>query len=124
MLWKLAFHDPKFVTDELIADKYALASLPGAQAAFLKTLRGFVGLGGFPRVQVQDLRLAMTSMTPPTLVVWGREDRLLPVAHAKILEAALPSQRQIVFEACGHAPMIEKAAEFNKAVLEFLRTVQ
>jgi pimeloyl-ACP methyl ester carboxylesterase len=124
MLWKLAFHDPKFVTDELIGDKYALASLPGAQAAFLKTLRGFVGLGGFPRVQVQDLRLAMTSMTQPTLVVWGREDRLLPVAHAKILEAALPSQRQIVFEACGHAPMIEEAAEFNKAVLEFLRTVQ
>jgi pimeloyl-ACP methyl ester carboxylesterase len=124
MLWKLAFHDPKFATDELIEDKYALASLPGAQAAFLKTLRGFVGLGGFPRVQVQDLRLAMTSMTQPTLVVWGREDRLLPVAHAKILEAALPSQRQIVFEACGHAPMIEEAAEFNKAVLEFLRTVQ
>ena len=38
MLWNLAVHDPKFVTDELIEDKYSLASLPGAQAAFLKTL--------------------------------------------------------------------------------------
>ena len=66
----------------------------------------------------------MTSMTQPTLVVWGRQDRLLPVAHVKILEAALPSQRQIIFDGCGHAPMVEKADSFNKAVLEFLQTVQ
>jgi pimeloyl-ACP methyl ester carboxylesterase len=124
MLWNLAFHDPKFVTDAMIEDKYGLASLPGAQAAFLKTLRGFVGLGGFPRDQIEKLRAAMTSMTQPTLVVWGRQDRLLPVAHVKILEAALPSQRQIIFDGCGHAPMVEKADSFNKAVLEFLQTVQ
>jgi 4,5:9,10-diseco-3-hydroxy-5,9,17-trioxoandrosta-1(10),2-diene-4-oate hydrolase len=124
MLWSLAVHDPKFVTDELIEDKYSLASLPGAQAAFLKTLRGFVGLRGFASDQVQEVQAAMPSMKQPTLVVWGREDRLLPVEHAAILEARLPSSRQIIFDACGHAPMIEKAAEFNKAVLEFLRTVQ
>jgi pimeloyl-ACP methyl ester carboxylesterase len=124
MLWNLAIHDPKFVTDELIEDKYSLASLPGAQAAFLRTLRGFVGLRGFARDQVREVQAAMPAMTQPTLVVWGREDRLLPVDQARILEAGLPTCRKIIFEACGHAPMIEKAAEFNKAVLEFVRTVQ
>jgi 4,5:9,10-diseco-3-hydroxy-5,9,17-trioxoandrosta-1(10),2-diene-4-oate hydrolase len=124
MLWGLAFHDRSFVTDELVEEKYAFASLPGAQAAFLKTLRGFVSLGGFPRDQIRDLQVAMPSMTQPTLVVWGRDDKLLPVAHARILEARLPSQRQIIFDACGHAPQVEKAAAFNKAVLEFLQTVQ
>jgi pimeloyl-ACP methyl ester carboxylesterase len=124
MLWSLAVHDPKLVTDELIEDKFALASLPGAQAAFLRTLRGFVGIGGFKRDQIQELQAAMTSMKQPTLVVWGRNDRLLPVDHTRILETKLPSQRQIIFDACGHAPMFEKAAEFNKVVLEFIRTVQ
>jgi pimeloyl-ACP methyl ester carboxylesterase len=124
MLWSLAVHDPKLVTHELIEDKFTLASLPGAQAAFLRTLRGFVGIGGFKRDQIQELQAAKTSMKQPTLVVWGRNDRLLPVDHARILEAKLPSQRQVIFDACGHAPMIEKAGEFNKAVLQFLRTVQ
>jgi pimeloyl-ACP methyl ester carboxylesterase len=124
MLWSLAVHDPKFVTDELVEDKYSLASLPGAQAAFLKTLRGFVGLRGFARDQVAEIQAAMASMQQPTLVVWGRQDRLLPVDQARILEARLPSSRQIIFDACGHAPMMEKAAEFNNAVLAFVRTVR
>ena len=123
MLWNLAVYDKKFITDELVEDKFALAGQSGAQAAFLKTLRGFVGLGGFERRQVQELRAALPSMTQPTLVVWGRQDKLLPVAHAEILEAGLPSQRQVIFDGCGHAPMMEKAAEFNKVVLEFLGTV-
>jgi pimeloyl-ACP methyl ester carboxylesterase len=96
----------------------------GAQAAFLKTLRGFVGLRGFARDQVAEIQAAMASMQQPTLVVWGREDRLLPVGQARILESRLPSSRQIIFDACGHAPMMEKAAEFNNAVLAFVRTVQ
>ena len=124
MLWSLAVHDPKFVTDELIEDKYSLASVPGAQAAFLKTLRGFVGLRGFARDQVQQIQAAMPSMRQPALIVWGREDRLLPVDHARILETRLPDTRTIIFDGCGHAPMMEKSAEFNKAVLEFLATVQ
>ncbi len=124
MLWSLAVHDPKLVTDELIEDKFLLASLPGAQAAFLRTLRGFVGIGGFKRHQVEEIQAAMISMKQPTLVIWGREDRLLPVDHARILQAKLPSQNQIIFDACGHAPMIEKPGEFNKAVVDFLRAVQ
>ena len=48
MLWRKAFYNPTpFVTDELIEKKLELASLPGAQAAFLKTLRGFVEFRGF-----------------------------------------------------------------------------
>jgi pimeloyl-ACP methyl ester carboxylesterase len=123
MLWRSAFSDPAFVTDELVEEKYALASLPGAQAAFLRTLRDFVALGGFRRGPLDEIQAAMSGMTQPTLVVWGRDDLLLPVAQAQILKARLPSCRVTVFDNCGHLPQIEKADTFNSAVLDFMQTV-
>lgn len=123
MLWLSAFSDPAFVTDELVEEKYALASLAGAQAAFLRTLRGFVELGGFRRGPLDEIQAAMSGMTQPTLVVWGRDDRLLPVAQTQILKAKLPSCRVVVFDNCGHLPQIERADAFNSSTLEFLQTV-
>jgi pimeloyl-ACP methyl ester carboxylesterase len=123
MLWRSAFSDSAFVTEELVEEKYALASLPGAQAAFLRTLRGFVGLGGFRRGPLDEIQAALSGMTQPTLVVWGRDDRLLPVAQTRILKAKLPSCRVVVFDDCGHLPQIEKADAFNVSALEFLQSV-
>jgi pimeloyl-ACP methyl ester carboxylesterase len=123
MLWRSAFSDTAFVTEELVEEKYALASLPGAQAAFLRTMRGFVEFGGFRRGPLDEIQAAMSGMTQPTLVVWGRDDRLLPVGQTQILKAKLPSCRVVVFENCGHLPQIEKADTFNSSVLEFLQTV-
>jgi pimeloyl-ACP methyl ester carboxylesterase len=121
MLWRLAFYDASLVTDELVETKYGLARAPGAQAAFLRTLRGFLALGGFPRPQLQELHAAMTAMKQPTLVVWGRQDKFLPANHAAILEAGLPSCRLKLFDRCGHLPQIEHAVEFNDVVLQFLK---
>lgn len=123
MLWRSAFSDPAFVTDELVEEKFAQASLPGAQAAFLRTLRGFVELGGFRRGPLDEIQAAMSGMTQPTLVVWGRDDRLLPVAQTQILKAKLASCRVVVFENCGHLPQVEKADAFNTIVQEFLRSL-
>ena len=123
MLWRSAFQDPSFVTDELVEAKYQDASRPGAHKAFLKTLRGFLALGGFPKPQIEALQAAMPAMKQPTLVVWGRNDRLLPPKHADILKTKLPNARVILFDTCGHLPQIERAANFNTAVLDFLATV-
>ncbi len=55
--------------------------------------------------------------------LWGRDDRLPPVAQTQILKAKLASCRVVVFDNCGHLPQIEKADAFNTTVLEFLRGV-
>jgi pimeloyl-ACP methyl ester carboxylesterase len=46
-IWRSAFADPSFATPGLIAEKVALAKLPGAGAAFLKALRSMLNFGGF-----------------------------------------------------------------------------
>lgn len=56
----------------------------------------------------------------PSLVVWGREDRTVPVVCGEQYARLLPDARLHVFEQCGHLPPMEKPAAFAKLVLDFL----
>jgi pimeloyl-ACP methyl ester carboxylesterase len=119
MLWKEVFYNSSFVTDELIDAKMELATRPGSQKVFLRNLRSFVSLRGFPGAQVDSLHAGLPTVDVPSLVIWGKQDRFLPVAHADILQRLLPDVRVQVFDKCGHMPQIECAEGFNKSVLDF-----
>jgi len=56
----------------------------------------------------------------PTLVVWGRHDRTVPLVCGEQYARLVPNARLKILEACGHLPPIEKPAEFAQLVLEFL----
>ena len=56
----------------------------------------------------------------PTLIVWGKQDGLLRVTDAEQFKREITGSELLVFDQCGHVPMVEKAADFNKAVLTFL----
>lgn len=56
----------------------------------------------------------------PTLVLWGREDRLIPLAHGESYAESIPHARLEVFDSCGHMLPFEKEKEFVKTTLEFL----
>jgi triacylglycerol lipase len=60
------------------------------------------------------------SIKQPTLVVWGRQDGLTPLADGERFKKDIPNSTLLVIEECGHAPQFEKAAEFNAALLKFL----
>jgi pimeloyl-ACP methyl ester carboxylesterase len=56
----------------------------------------------------------------PTLLVWGRQDRVVPVAAAEEYKRVMKSARLTVFENCGHRPEVEKTADFLREVGAFL----
>ena len=56
----------------------------------------------------------------PTLIVWGREDGLVPLSDGERMNKDIAGSKLIVFDQCGHVPNIEKAMEFNTAVIKFL----
>jgi pimeloyl-ACP methyl ester carboxylesterase len=70
------------------------------------------------REDVLDNRLS--AIKHPVLIIWGREDRLLPPSDGERFKKELPNSQLIIFERCGHAPQVEKASDFNAAVLKFL----
>ncbi len=56
----------------------------------------------------------------PTLIIWGRQDGLVPLSEGEQFNKDIPGSKLIVFDQCGHVPNLEKAGEFNAAVLKFL----
>ena len=56
----------------------------------------------------------------PTLIIWGREDGLTPLADGERFNKDIAGSKLVVFDQCGHVPNVEKAAEFNAAVIKFL----
>jgi pimeloyl-ACP methyl ester carboxylesterase len=121
-IWRTAFADPRLVKKELIAEKVALAKLPGAGKAFLKGVRNMLTFGGFKAHVLQDTHDKALRIKAPTLVVWGEQDRFLPISHLATLLKWMPNAKSIVMKNCGHVPMIEKARDFEKICLEFLKS--
>ncbi|HYV07044.1 MAG TPA: alpha/beta fold hydrolase [Blastocatellia bacterium] len=67
---------------------------------------------------VLDKRLG--SVKAPTLVLWGREDGLTPLAMGERFKKEISGSQLFIIEKCGHVPQLEKAAEFNTALIKFL----
>jgi pimeloyl-ACP methyl ester carboxylesterase len=56
----------------------------------------------------------------PTLIVWGRQDAIVPLSAGEAYQASIPGSRLVVLDQCGHHPEIEQADEFVRVVQEFL----
>ena len=67
-----------------------------------------------------DFRDRLPEIERPTLIVWGRNDRIVPVGGAYRYEQLIPNSRRLVFEDTGHVPMIERPALFNRLLEDFL----
>jgi pimeloyl-ACP methyl ester carboxylesterase len=113
------FFDPANVTDAFIHEEHRINNSPGADAVFAALGRYFVDR--LDRDAVGSELAAMPSR-PPLALVWGLEDRSVPIAVGK--EAARMLAPAPLHEIAGaaHAPYFEKAEQFNELLLGFLAT--
>jgi pimeloyl-ACP methyl ester carboxylesterase len=117
---RTAVYDPAVMTDELIEQQYQMASLPGMQQSFLRILRANGNVFGQFESMVGPNVRGLAAITGPVLVVWGRQDQVLPVAHAEVAARGLPNARLHIFDHCGHIPMLEHTQAFNELLVGFL----
>ncbi|MDQ3686533.1 MAG: alpha/beta hydrolase [Acidobacteriota bacterium] len=61
-------------------------------------------------------------ITQPTLLIWGEDDRDIPLRHGERLHALMPNSRLVVFRACGHLPQEERPDEFAGLVAGFCKS--
>jgi pimeloyl-ACP methyl ester carboxylesterase len=118
--WKKIVYDPALVTLELTEMACGIISQPGAKKALLATIRTGIGLGGQRANLVNPLLSRLNTIAVPTLIVWGKEDKIIPVAHARIAREKIPGARLEIFDHCGHMPQLEQPDRFNQLVLDFL----
>ena len=56
----------------------------------------------------------------PTLIVWGRQDAIVPVSAAEVYHASIPGSQLVILDDCGHHPEVERSDEFVQRVQAFL----
>jgi pimeloyl-ACP methyl ester carboxylesterase len=56
----------------------------------------------------------------PTLIVWGRQDAIVPLSVAEVYRASIPGSQLVILDDCGHHPEVEQADEFVRHVGAFL----
>jgi pimeloyl-ACP methyl ester carboxylesterase len=97
----------------------AYSSLSQAQTrqAFLRTLRAVVDYRG---QSVSALNRLYLSSGIPTLLIWGDQDRIIPVAHGYATHDALPGSRLEVLTGVGHFPHVESPGEVVELIDDFI----
>jgi len=106
------FYNKQFVTDEFVLRAFT---------NHLKNNDGYTirrVMTGFTSAQMEDGNLK--SVQAPTLIIWGREDELIPESDAEKMHDGIAGSKLVVLDQCGHVPQLEKAADFNRELLEFL----
>jgi pimeloyl-ACP methyl ester carboxylesterase len=107
------FQDPAYVTPERI-DEYVTPLLRPGSLASIRSLM----VSPPPSPSVAELAPRVEA---PTLIVWGRHDRWIPLAHAARFAAAIPGSRTVVLDDCGHLPQEERPGEVVRLLEEFLQ---
>lgn len=108
----LLVFDPSEITDALLEERMKVATLPQTLA------NPPLGRRGHPSKEVW--REALHELTHKTLLIWGREDRVVPLDSAFIFLKTMPNASLHVFPNCGHWAQWEKSDEFNVLVSRFL----
>lgn len=109
----LAFHDPGWVTEAFVEEIEGTLERPGTVAAALAAVRG---------QRYAEVEGRYRTIQKPTLLLWGREDVVTPLAIGERLASELPASRLVVYPRCGHFPMLEAGAASTADLAAFLRT--
>ncbi|MFC9361247.1 alpha/beta fold hydrolase [Rhodococcus sp. NPDC057014] len=115
--------DPAMVTEELIEERWTQATDPETLASARKMYSKAAFEAGAKAALESDATpywAQLHKVTAPTLLTWGRDDRVSPLDMAIIPMRSIPRAELHVFPNCGHWAMIEQKTAFESAVLAFL----
>jgi pimeloyl-ACP methyl ester carboxylesterase len=104
-----------------IARGYQSLSTAEGRNAFIHTVRAVIDPSG-QRVNASD-RLYLTSRLP-SMIIWGRRDRIIPVEHAHAAHQGMPGSRLEIFDQAGHFPQLYDPPGFTDVLTEFLDDTQ
>jgi len=110
-LGPLTFHDKRFYEDVDLAFKQRVTA--GDGYTINQVLDSMMR-----NEDVLDGRLG--AIHKPTLIVWGRDDKLIPLSFAERFHKEIANSQLRIIDNCGHMPHVECPDEFTRIVLEFL----
>ena len=101
------------VTPAEVDEYWELLRYPGNRAATLKRF-------GTPRQSIPESAISAKTRAIPTLILWGEEDKLIPVSAAKWFASTYPDNVTHIYKNIGHIPMEEHADQSAADVRNWL----
>lgn len=108
--------DPTMITDDLVAIRYEASVADGAYEEYRAMFFDPRHAGSELGITEEEVRAIDT----PTLLVHGREDKVVPMQVSVTMLGLLPNADLHVFSKCGHWTQIERADEFSALVADYL----
>ena len=106
--FKGLFQHPEELRREVLQEQFDNgAGRPG----FLPAVHGLVGY---------DILDQLAEVEVPTLIVWGRNDRVVPPQDALGFSKRLRNSQTVIFDDTGHLPQLERPTRFNRVLETFL----
>ncbi len=120
MIRQCAHNPENFFNDEFVNLVYQNLPLEVLQFQ-LRVFRTTANFWGMKPEFLNSICEHLTQIQAPTLIMWGKQDRVIPVSYAETAANKIPDAKLHLFNNCGHWPYLEYPDDFNRLVLEFLR---
>lgn len=108
----LTFYDPKHATDELVEECFEIVNDRNRVIRILAIAKSAIR---------HNMAKDLPKMTMPACLIWGKNDTITPPAVAEEFHEKLPDSELFWIDECGHAPMMEHPATFNRILTEWLQ---
>lgn len=105
------FYDPKIASKELVDEVYDIVNDRNRGIRIVVTAKSAI------RNNLED---KLDQIKAPTLLVWGKNDDITPPFVAEKFDELIDQTELVLFDKCGHAPMMEHPKDFNKVLADFL----
>jgi pimeloyl-ACP methyl ester carboxylesterase len=112
------FYDPEQAPE--YAQIYGRQPTPEEQDILVRNREMAARITWKPYMHDPRLPFLLRRLRLPTLIVWGRQDAIVPVSCGEVYHQNIRDSRLVIMGQCGHLPQIEKPQEFVNIVTEFL----
>lgn len=113
---KMAYYDPGKITEEQITAYATPIASPGGKHALLETGKQIIP------PNIDELTAKYKDINVPTLIIWGRQDKVIDPIVGTLLDQAIPNSTLKSIDHCGHVPQEEMPEATVPLVLNFLQS--
>jgi pimeloyl-ACP methyl ester carboxylesterase len=114
MTLRMCYYDRNKTTSEQVEAYATPVASTGGRHALVQTAKQCVP------ANADEIVAKLNTITVPTLILWGREDKVTPLKIGKLLHETIPNSTLEIIEQCGHIPQEEKPEETIALISSFL----
>jgi pimeloyl-ACP methyl ester carboxylesterase len=116
MILERAYYDDKKISKDQVQAYTTPLNSSGGENALIETAKKIIPSN------IDEITAAYKNIRFPTLILWGRQDKIVPAKVGEKLHQALPNSQLVIIDRCGHIPHEEKPEEAINIISNFLQT--